>query len=167
VKRSGKGVEFAALAAAAAVLAAGVWPVRGSAPAPELPPQPAIAATFTTTICASNPVEDTRPDPAWVSASFENDHCWAPAMPAALDGYSASREDVVAGMAAAKSYAAQSAAYRKCISDFAARRSGGGKSFQLVENHRLLVSEKNQRIVDGRINAAIEAFNEYGSECPG
>jgi hypothetical protein len=162
-------VELAALAAAAAlaVIAAGTWPVRGSAPLPALAPQAASAAAFTATICASNPVEDTRPDPAWISASFGNDHCWAPAMPAALDGYSASREDVVAGMAAAKRYAARSAIYRKCIADFVARRSGGGKSFQLVENHRLLVSEKNQRIVDGRINAAIEAFNEYGSECPG
>ena len=161
---------MAAVVAAAvlAVIAAGTWPVRGSsATVAALPADPAPDATFTTTICASNPVEDTRPDPAWVSASFADDHCWAPRMPAALDGYSATRDDIVAGMAAAKSYAAQAAAYQKCIGDFVARKRSASKSFQLVENHRLLVAGKNERIVDGRIRAAIEAFNEYGSECPG
>ena len=73
-------------------------------------------------------------------------------------------------MAAGKRYAALSDAFLKCIGDFVAARRAqpatpAGKSFLLVENHRVFVSEKNKKKIDTQVAAEIEAFNAYGSEC--
>src|SRR5579871_182509 len=51
---------------------------------------------------------DSRPDPAWVGASYAGDGCLAPPVPAWLDGHVASREQVVAAMAATQRYIARS-----------------------------------------------------------
>jgi hypothetical protein len=161
---------------AALLAVAGATLLAAAAAAPErkpvaalAPAVPAAADTPFTNICTANAAAAPKPEPAWVSASFENDRCWAPKMPAPVDGYTASREEVVAAMAAAKNYARQAGAYEKCIGDFVASRAGKtmSRSFLLVENHRVLASERNRQTADSRARAAIEAFNEYGSECPG
>jgi hypothetical protein len=126
-------------------------------------------------VCKANEIVDSRPDPKWVDASFANDKCQAPSMPAAIDGYSAKRSAIVAGMAAARRYDASADAFQQCVRDFvAAQRSHADNNKKplstplvLIENHRLLASEKDKKLVESRIGAAINAFNEYGSECPG
>jgi hypothetical protein len=172
VSRSGRGVELAAVLVAA-VLASATLLAFGATPART--PQAAAPAKLAsqkpfTSICSANAVQDSSRDPAWVSASFENDHCVAPAMPVPLDGASARREAIVAAMTAGKRYAALSAAFQKCIGDFVAARRAqastpASKSFVLVETHRVFVSEKNKKKVDNQVAVEIEAFNAYGSEC--
>jgi hypothetical protein len=125
-------------------------------------------------VCKAGEITDSRPDPAWVGASFAGDNCRAPAIPAAVNGATVSRERVVAGMAAMKSYVAASNAFQQCIHDFvAARRAQAGKSHKplamplvILENHRIIASENNKKKVAGQVRAAIVAFNEYGSDCP-
>jgi hypothetical protein len=123
-------------------------------------------------VCDEN--GDTRPDPAWVGESFENDHCWAPPMPAPLDGFQASRDQIVAGMAAVESYKAKAGLYERCIRDFvAARPARGGKGAKrmeamlvIIENHRLAASLRNREKATDQITKAINDFNQYGSDCP-
>ncbi|HKU53917.1 MAG TPA: hypothetical protein VJP60_01020 [Rhizomicrobium sp.] len=114
-------------------------------------------------ICKSDEAVDARPSPAWVGARYAGDNCRAPNMPAAIDGFTASREQVVAGMEAEKRYAAASDAFERCIQDFVmarkflAERSGQPVNMPvaIIENHRIIASQRNRKIVSARINAAI------------
>jgi hypothetical protein len=125
-------------------------------------------------VCKAGEIADSRPDPAWVGASFAHDNCWAPRMPAALDGATAKREQIVAGMAAEKNYLAQSDVYQKCIADFVAFRKAQADKAQksadsplmMIESHRIFVAQENKKKAADQIRVAINAFNEYGSECP-
>jgi hypothetical protein len=104
-----------------------------------------------------------------VGQSYAGDNCQAPVLPARLDGLKASREQVVAGMAAAKRYAAEAAAFQACVSRFiAARRESRPltPSQVIIENHRILVSQRAVETAAGQIKTAIVAFNSYGSDCP-
>jgi len=164
-----KVIELAAAFVAAALTSA-IALGGQSAPPLQATPAPAPAETFTA-ICAANAVQDTRVDPAWVLASYAGDHCRAPAMPLPPDGRTATREQIVAGMEAAKRFAVQSDAFQKCVSTFVAARGAQAsptaeRAFRLVENHRIQVSEKNRKKAAVQIAAAIEAFNAFGSECP-
>jgi hypothetical protein len=124
-------------------------------------------------VCKSGEVLDSRPDPAWVGASFEKDNCRAPVMPARVDGSTASREQVVAGMAALKNFTVASAAFERCVQDFVAARKAEGekgrRSFvtplTIIENHRILVSQRNQQLASARVTATINNFNAFGSGC--
>jgi hypothetical protein len=135
--------------------------------------QAAGADAFVPT-CKANEVVDTRPDPAWVGQSFAHDNCWAPQMPAPLNGYTATRNQIVAGMTAVDRYIASADVYQKCISDFVSLRqtqAGKGKkpvdmTLIMIENHRITASQENKKKASNRIKVAINAFNEYGSECP-
>ena len=140
--------------------------------APQRPVSSALPAETQSfaAICKDNVVEDSRPDPAWVLASYDNDNCRAPVLPAPLNGRTATRARIVAGMAAAKLYAGRAQAFESCITGFVALRQTQkaaplSKSFLLVETHRVLVSEKNRKQAAARIAAAINAFNAYGSDC--
>jgi hypothetical protein len=125
--------------------------------------------------CKASDIVDPRPDPRWVAASFAGDKCQAPPMPAAIDGYTAKRIQIVAGMAQAKRYEASADAFQRCIRDFVTdQRSVADRANKplnlplvMIENHRLLASDKDKKLVESRMGAAINAFNEYGSECPG
>ena len=116
---------------------------------------------------------DTRPDPAWVGASFAHDDCWAPVMPATFNGANASREKIVAAMAASKRYNVQATAYQKCISDFVvARRAAADKvkkpidvALVTIEDHRIATSENNKKKVAALTGNEVQAFNEFGSQC--
>ncbi len=149
------------------------FPVVSAAPEP--PPVIAKAAPKSfKPVCRGDEVLDSRPDPAWVSQSFNKDNCRAPLLPAALDGFSASREQVVAAMAEAKRYAAAANAFQRCVSDYvAAKRTeaarGGAPltpSQIIIENHRILVSQRAAQTAAAQVRVAINAFNEYGSDCP-
>jgi len=134
-----------------------------------LPAQPALK-TFTA-VCRDEAVVNRKPDPAWVRQSYIGDNCQAPSQPAVIDGYTASREKIVAGMAAAKNYAAAADRFRQCVSAFvAARKTDSARSLTpsqvIIQNHRILASEKSQETVAAQMNMAIMAFNSYGSDCP-
>lgn len=126
-------------------------------------------------ICKSNGVIEGRSDPAWVGASFANDHCTAPPMPAVVNGLTASREQVVASMAAMKNYTAASDAFERCVQDFVTTYKARSQESRqpvntplvIIENHRIVASQRNRKLVIARVNATINAFNEYGSGCGG
>jgi hypothetical protein len=157
-----------------AVAAPGALRVMGAARVNTAAPPAKVAADkpFVAT-CKANQIVDSRPDPAWVDASFAHDNCWAPRMPAPMDGYTATRPQIVAGMAAEKSYAALSDRYQKCIGDFVvARKTRADKERKslamtliVIENHRITASQENKKKAAAQMAAAIDAFNEYGSEC--
>jgi hypothetical protein len=163
-------VLLAAVGASAILFVGPLLPVK-AAPVrqPQQAARPALAADQAfAAICSANPVEDTASDPAWLAASFEKDNCWAPRPPVPLNGYTATRPQIVAAMVAVKTYLARADAFQKCIGNVVASRkaaAGASKSFFLVETHRVLVSEKNKKKASGEMDAAINAFNEYGSEC--
>lgn len=161
----------------AAVAAAGTMFVARAAPEREAVTRvvkQVPAGTFAS-ICKSGTLEDARPDPAWVGTSFEQDNCRAPRMPAAIDGFTASREKVVASMEAVKRYEAASDLFERCIQDFVgARKTLAAKSGQavstplvIIENHRIAASQRNRKLVAARVRTTINNFNEYGSDCPG
>ena len=118
-------------------------------------------------------VLDSRPDPAWVGQSFNQDNCRAPSLPPLLDGATATREQVVAAMAEAKAYATKAGGFQQCVSDFvAAKRTeadSGGKGLTpsqvIIENHRILVSQRAVERAQAQVRVAINAFNRYGSDC--
>src|SRR6476469_3073749 len=109
---------LAALAVSGALLAAFATPQ----PAAKIPASRLADGKPFAPICKTGEVVDSRPDPAWVGQSFARDNCTAPEMPAPVNGLVASREEVVAGMAATKRYARLSDAYQRCIRDFVAIR---------------------------------------------
>jgi hypothetical protein len=157
-----------------AIAAAGAFLV--AKPAPESWPGralPQVASAKPFAICKANEVADSRPDPAWVGESFGGDNCRAPRMPVPVDGYKATREQVVVGMTEMKRYVALSDSFQRCIRDFVtARKSEAGRdrkpmdmSLVFIENHRVLVSENNKKKVSDQVKVAINAFNEYGSGC--
>jgi len=166
----------------AALIAAFVAPAAlhgvGATPGPQasLTAQPAkqAASKSFVPVCKADEVVDTRPDPVWVGSSFAHDNCWAPKMPALMDGYSATREEIVAGMNVTDRYMASADAYQRCISDFLAaqkaRSAKAGKPVNAmlitIENHRIAASQENKKKADALIKVAINAFNELGSECP-
>jgi hypothetical protein len=125
-------------------------------------------------VCRASELVDSRPDPAWVGASFAGDNCQAPILPAALNGSTASRAQVVASMAAMKRYIAASDEFQRCVRNFvAAKRAQAEQNNKpvnmpllVIENHRVLASENNKKKVSAQVRATIIAFNEYGSDCP-
>jgi len=125
-------------------------------------------------VCKGGEIVDSRPDPAWVGASFSGDTCQAPVMPAALNGSTASRMQVVASMAAMSRYTVAADAFQRCIHDFVAAKKAQAEKISrpvnnalvIIENHRVLASENNKKKVAAQVRAAIVAFNEYGSDCP-
>jgi hypothetical protein len=174
----GLGAAFVVVVASPVALhavSAAPQPRPNATPAPWAPSaQSSAAADSFGPVCKANQIADSRPDPAWVVASFGNDHCVAPAMPAVIDGYTASREQVVAGMAAAKSYGEKADAYQQCISNYLAiRKEAAGRDKKpieaaliTIEDHRIIASQADKKKAEGQIEVAINAFNEYGSECP-
>jgi hypothetical protein len=169
LKKIGLGAAFLLVIASPEILHVAI-----ASPAPKpAATQTAKTDTFVPTCSADQVVVDSRPDPAWVGASFAHDNCWAPPMPAQFDGASASREKIVAAMAASKRYGVQAAAYQRCITDFvAARRAAADKAKKpidvalvTIEDHRIVASENNKVKVAALTGNEIRAFNEFGSQC--
>ena len=166
VSQSGRWI----LGGSAAVLVAALPLVLRAAPQSATPlaaPPPAAGQTFAA-LCKDSVVADVRPDPAWVLASYDGDNCRAPAMPLPPDGRRATREQITASMAAVTLYAARAQAFERCVSGAVAKvrpATPAGRSFLLVETHRILASEKNRKRAALQMAAAINAFNEYGSDC--
>jgi hypothetical protein len=157
-----------------AVLASPVALHAMVAPPPPKPvTQPAQTASFVPTCSAAAQVVDSRADPAWVGASFSGDNCWAPALPAAFYGTNASREQIVAAVATAKSYKAKADVYQRCIASAVSSRTAAAEkigepldaAFVTIETHRITASEDNKKKVEELVAAEVEEFNQPGSEC--
>jgi hypothetical protein len=172
-----------------AIAASGAFLVARAAPAPGVTAKAAktAGATFaseksksnTATFAASCGEEmtlDMRPDPKWVGQSFAKDDCWAPALPAFVDGYVAYATDgkkVEASMAAMEKYIVQAHVYQKCIADFVvAKRAEADKSdvpldkaFLVIEDHRLAASKANEKKVATQVEITIAQYNQNGSDC--
>ncbi len=164
-----------ALAVAVLTPAAAPQLLHVAQPAPQAQSLPLAAAppagqTFAPT-CRGDQVLDSRPDPAWVGRSFAGDGCQSPPLPAPIDGARSSRDQVVAAMTRAKRYEAAADGFERCVSEFvSARRAGNARPLTeaqlIIENHRVLVSQRAKQRAQAQANVAINAFNEYGSECP-
>jgi hypothetical protein len=161
-----------AVAALAPAVAPGLLHVAGNVtPVPAIVgAAPAAGQTFAPT-CHADQVLDSRPDPAWVGESFAGDRCQSPPLPAAIDGARSTRAQVVAAMARAKSYEAAAGAFQACVGAFVAARHADGsrpltEAQVIIENHRVLVSQRARERAQAQANAVVNAFNEYGSECP-
>jgi hypothetical protein len=168
--------QWSGVAAGAAFLLVCAGAVLEARPAP----QPvAVGVSGKTTVdgrfapvCKSGEVVDSRPDPAWVGASYGGDHCQAPALPRPVNGLTASREQVVAAMAAAKRYNASAVVFQKCVRDFIAFLAAGAATplnpaQMIIENHRLAASARSQQTIAALTRGTINDFNRYGSDCPG
>ena len=149
------------IALATAVLAAAPQLLR--APAPQRAAAPVAGKTFAPT-CRDGQVLDSRPDPLWVRQSYARDNCREPLIPAALDGAKASRVQVVAATATAKAYGAQAGLFQKCVADFVAARPLTTTQ-RIIENHRILLSQRSAQRAEAQARAAVVAFNAYGSGC--
>lgn len=162
-----------------ALLASGAFLVARAAPEnrPALatpPVQQAAAGDSFVPTCKADQVVDTRPDPAWVGASFANDNCSAPVIPARLDGYDASSAQVNAAIAAEKKYEGAAKAYQRCIEDYVTARSIEAKNRKMtldatlvtIENHRIAASQANIKKAYELMALTVDQFNELGSECP-
>jgi hypothetical protein len=156
----------------AVVAAPEFFPVVSAAPEPVPVISKPAPKTFKP-VCRGDEVLDSRPDPAWVSQSFHKDNCRAPLLPAALDGAKATREQVVLAMDEARRYAAAANQFQRCVSDYVAAKrteaAQGGASLTpsqiIIENHRILVSQRAVQTAAAQVRVAINAFNSYGSDC--
>ena len=163
------GDKIAMVVASAAILAL-VGPVSPQPAAASFIP-PRIAASFTA-ICRTG--DAGRPDPAWMRQSFEHDDCRLPEEPPVVDGTTASRDQLMAGLAAAKRFAAATERYQTCISAYLTQRKQAAErtakpmkaSFVAIETHRMIASEASKKRVWNRITMAVDTFNAEGSECP-
>ena len=164
-----------ALAVAVLVPAAAPRLLHVAPPAPQALPVsvaevPAAGKTFAAT-CRGDQVLDSRPDPAWVGQSFAGDRCQSPPMPAPIDGARSTRAQVLAAMSRAKTYQAAADAFQRCVGDFVSARHAAGarpltQAEVIIENHRVLVSQRARDRAQAQVNAVVNAFNEYGSDCP-
>lgn len=164
---------FGGIAAAATIPARpGPQPGAKSGSPQSFQPLAAASQTFAGTCSANEKVADSRVEPAWVGQSYAGDGCVAPSLPRQMNGYTASRPQVLAGMAAQKKYIAQASAYQRCIVDFvAARRAVADRdkksidvAMTVIENHRLAASQADRQKVADQVKITIAAFNEAGSE---
>jgi len=162
---------IAAPAAFSAKSAAGPQP-GGQSFQPQATASARSPLAFAATCSANATKVDSRVEPAWVGQSFAGDGCSAPSLPKPVDGYAASRAQVLASKAAQKKYTAEADAYQRCIVDFvSARRATADKGAKpmavalvVIENHRLAASQTSKRQVAAQVNETIRAYNEAGSE---
>lgn len=124
--------------------------------------------------CKAGEVIDTRPDPAWVGASFANDNCAAPLIPARLDGYTASGAQINGAITAEKKYEGAAKTYQRCIQDYVTARSTQAQKRKMsldanlvtIENHRITTSQADIKKAYALMALEVDEFNELGSECP-
>lgn len=130
---------------------------------------PAAGKSFAAT-CRGAQLLDSRPDPQWLSASFAGDHCQSPPLPVPIDGAHSTRAQVVAAMAGAKRYEAAADSFQRCVGDYVSARRAARPLTEaeiVIENHRVLVSQRARQRAQAQADVAVNAFNEYGTECSG
>ena len=146
---------------------------------PPVSPEPAATSSLPPQIAASlsaicGTANAGRSDPAWLRQSFENDNCRAPQEPRVPDGTRANRDQLMAGLAAARRFAVSTERYQQCISAYLtermreAQRTGAPMraTTLTIESHRIVASAASKKRVWDQIAVAVDTFNAEGSECP-
>jgi hypothetical protein len=169
-----------------AIAASGALLVAHAAPGPGVSGAQAGGQTFnslqakasasTTTFeahCSDDLSVDLRPDPKWVGQSFADDNCWAPPLPAFINGFAADGKKIDTTLATMNVYTAQAHVYQKCIANFVAARTVAAekahnpldKALILIEDHRIAASQANEKKVATEVEIAVDQFNQNGSDC--
>lgn len=100
--------------------------------------------------------------------AFAEDSCAVPPVPAVVDGSSATRDQLVAGIAAVKGYIAQSDTYQACIADYlAVAKTQADKDKKPVdpalvqaEGDKVTANQNSKQKVGDAINASIGAWKK-------
>jgi alpha-beta hydrolase superfamily lysophospholipase len=100
--------------------------------------------------------------------AFADDTCQAPPVPVAVDGATASRDQLVAAIAAVKTYIAASDTYQTCIGDYlAAQKVQADKDKKPVdpatiqaEGDKVTANQNNKQTIGDAINVSIGAFKK-------
>jgi hypothetical protein len=170
---------IAAIAASGALLVAhaapdpGVTAAKGGQTFASLQAKADAASSTFAAHCSADLTVDLRPDPKWVSESYANDNCWAPALPPFIDGFAADGTKVNASMAAMQKYIAQAHVFQKCVANFVSVSQTAAlnahktldKNLVLIEDHRIAASRANEKKVATEVEITIDQFNHNGSDC--
>lgn len=105
---------------------------------------------------------------AGVVPSFADDTCTAPPVPVAVDGATVAREQLVAAIAAVKTYMTASDTYQACIADYlAAQKVQAEKDKKPVdaaiiqaEGDKVTANQNNKQKIGDAINVSIGAFKK-------
>lgn len=100
--------------------------------------------------------------------AFADDACPVPPTPAVVDGATASRDQLVAGIAAVKTYIAASDTYQACISDYLkAQTADADKNKKPVdpaliqaEGGKVTANQNSKQTVGDAINVSIGAYKK-------
>jgi alpha-beta hydrolase superfamily lysophospholipase len=100
--------------------------------------------------------------------AFAEDTCQAPPIPAVVDGNSATRDQLVAGIAAVKGYISASDTYQACIADYlAVAKTQADKDKKPVdpalvqaEGDKVTANQNNKQKVGDAINVSIGAWKK-------
>jgi len=100
--------------------------------------------------------------------AFADDSCQAPPVPPPIDGATATRDQVVAAVNAAKSYIAASDAYQQCIGDYiAAQKADAAKNkvpfdpaIEQAESAKVDANQASKQRVGDAVNAAVGAYKK-------
>ena len=100
--------------------------------------------------------------------AFAEDSCAAPLVPAVVDGNTASRDQIVAGIAAVKAYIALSDDYQACIGDYlTAQKAQADKdkksmdpALSRAESDKITANQNSKQAVGDAINVSIGAYKK-------
>jgi alpha-beta hydrolase superfamily lysophospholipase len=100
--------------------------------------------------------------------SFAQDTCPEPPIPTVVDGSTATRDQLVAGIAAVKAYIAASDTYQSCINDYVTAAKAQAdkdkkpmdKAIIQTEGDRVTANQNNKQKVGDAINVSIGAFKK-------
>lgn len=98
--------------------------------------------------------------------AFADDSCQAPPVPPSVDGATATRDQLVAAVNAAKSYISASDAYQQCIGDYiAAQKADAAKNkttfdpaIEQAETAKVDANQASKQRVGDAVNAAVGAY---------
>jgi len=105
---------------------------------------------------------------AGVLPAYAEDACTVPPIPVVVDGNTASRDQMVAGIAAVKAYITLSDTYQACIGDYlAAQKAQADKdkkpmdaALNRAENDKITANQNSKQTVGDAINGAIGAYKK-------
>ena len=105
---------------------------------------------------------------AGAAPAFAEDTCQAPPVPVAVDGTTVARDQLVAAIAAVKTYIAASDTYQQCINDYVtAQKAQADKDKKpmdpaliQVEGDKITANQNNKQKIGDDVNTAIAAYKK-------
>ena len=100
--------------------------------------------------------------------AFADDTCQAPPVPVAVDGTTVTRDQLVAAIAAVKTYIAASDTYQQCINDYVtAQKAQADKDKKPMdpaliqtEGDKITANQNNKQTIGDAINVSIGAYKK-------